>query len=319
MNNLQDLSQFYNVMYHYVLNEKEEHYDGIFPVWEKEFERQIKWLNSNFEILNPTLLSKDLTNTKIYKSSKRKCIITFDDGSKDQMRNAVRVLDKYSIKGCFYVLSDVLVDKVMPIAQLLHLVLCYFKPDKIIDHLYKYKLIDSRFDKDINKIAIDTYYYEKDVERAYLKYIVNYYVDSSSKLLKECLVNLMSEFFTEQEMTEYWFMSIDELKSIQKNGHMIGNHGRIHRPYESMSYDELKDDIETSHNKLTSIFDIKIDSYAHPFGGDKAVKNRYAISILEKLGYKTCFNEDERIDESAIAIFSLPRFDAYSLPEYKDS
>ena len=51
MNNLQDLSQFYNVMYHYVLNEKEEHYDGIFPVWEKEFERQIKWLNSNFEIL----------------------------------------------------------------------------------------------------------------------------------------------------------------------------------------------------------------------------------------------------------------------------
>jgi hypothetical protein len=167
-------------------------------------------------------------------------------------------------------------------------------------------------------LALETYYYEKDVDRAYLKYIVNYYLDSNSTLLKECLVKLMSKFYSEEEMTEYWFMSIDELKLIQKNGRIIGNHGRIHRSYESMSFDQLEEDIVTSHNKLTSIFNIKIDTYAHPFGGDKGEKNKHAVSVLEKLGYRSCFNEDERVDSSVLARFSLPRFDAYSLPEYKD-
>ena len=94
--------EIYSVMYHYVLNEKEEQFDGIFPIWKKEFERQIKWLKNNFEIIDPKLLSKDLTSRKIYKSTKRKCILTFDDGTKDQMRNAVKVLDKHNIKSLFF-------------------------------------------------------------------------------------------------------------------------------------------------------------------------------------------------------------------------
>jgi len=307
--------EIYSVMYHYVLNEKEDQFDGIFPIWEKEFERQIKWLKKNFEIIDPKLLSKDLTSTKIYKSTKRKCILTFDDGTKDQMRNAVRVMDKHNIKACFFVLSDVLVDKIMPIAQLLHVVLCYFNPDKVIDHLYTNRLIDSRFDKEIEKIALDIYDYEKDDGRAYLKYIVNYYLDTNSETLKESLISLMSELFTEKEMVDYWFMNIEDLILMQKNGHTIGSHGRIHRSYESMSFDELKSDIEKSHNKLSNIFNNKIDTYAHPFGGDNSMKNRHAISILKKLGYSACFNVVPKVNEKDLDRFNLNRFDAASLPE----
>jgi peptidoglycan/xylan/chitin deacetylase (PgdA/CDA1 family) len=307
--------KIYSVMYHYVLNEKEDQFNGIFPIWEKEFERQIKWLKKNFEVIDPKLLSKDFTSTKIYKTTKPKCILTFDDGTKDQMRNAVRLLDKHNTKACFFVLSDVLIDKIMPIAQLLHLVLCYFNPDKIIDHLFKNRIIDSKFDKEIEKIALDIYDYEKDVGRAYLKYIVNFYLDSNSHTLKESLISLMSKLFTEKEMVDYWFMSIDDLILIQKNGHTIGNHGRIHKPYESMSFKDLKDDIEKSHSKLSAIFNNKIDTYAHPFGGDDSKKNIHAISVLKKLGYSACFNVIPKVNEKDLDRFDLNRFDATSLPD----
>jgi peptidoglycan/xylan/chitin deacetylase (PgdA/CDA1 family) len=102
---------------------------------------------------------------------------------------------------------------------------------------------------------------------------------------------------------------------MQKNGHTIGSHGRIHRTYESMSFDELKSDIEKSHNKLSNIFNNKIDTYAHPFGGDNSMKNRHAISILKKLGYSACFNVVPKVNEKDLDRFNLNRFDAASLPE----
>jgi hypothetical protein len=203
----------------------------------------------------------------------------------------------------------------MPIAQLLHLVLCYFRPDKVLDHLFESGIIKSRFEKKIEKIAIDIYDYEKDVSRAYLKYIVNYYLASNSHGLKESLLNLMSIFFNESEMVEYWFMNIDDLKLIQDNGHIIGNHGCIHKAYESMSFDELKHDIEKSHFELSSIFNNKITTYAHPYGGDNGEKNIHAISILKKLGYSACFNVIPKVNESDFDRFDLNRFDAASLPE----
>ena len=279
----------------------------------------LKWLKKNFEVIDPKLLNHDLTDPKIFKTAKPKCIITFDDGTKDQIRNAVRILDKNDSKACFFVLSDVLIKKVMPIAQLLHLVLCYFRPDEVLDHLFEKGVIKSRYDKKIAKIAIGMYDYEKDASRAYLKYIVNYYLNlnsnSNSYNLKESLLSLMSIFFNESEMVEYWFMNFDDLKLIQDRGHTIGNHGCIHKAYEFMSFDELQHDIEKSHFELSSILNNEINTYAHPFGGDNSKKNIHAISILKNLGYSSCYNTIPKVNEGDFDRFNLNRFDATALPE----
>ena len=102
---------------------------------------------------------------------------------------------------------------------------------------------------------------------------------------------------------------------IKENGHLIGNHGRIHKSYESMNIDELTKDIQISHNDLCKIFNGPINSYAHPFGGDQGEKNSHVVSLLKKLEYSSCFNVIPKVNEDNLNRFNINRFDASELPE----
>jgi len=70
-----------------------------------EFENQIKFFLKNFSIITPDDVPKFYSNQKVGADNKPKLLITFDDGLLNN-KYAVDVLNKYSLKGLFFVVPN---------------------------------------------------------------------------------------------------------------------------------------------------------------------------------------------------------------------
>ena len=70
------------VTYHYVRNGDREIPGGITPILVDVLERQLDWLQSNFEIVSGSDFLKQYGGA--FKAGKKSpCLLTFDDGTRD--------------------------------------------------------------------------------------------------------------------------------------------------------------------------------------------------------------------------------------------
>ena len=94
------------LMYHRVIDNKNEigFYDTY--VTKKNFEKQMKYLSENNYI---SLTFKDIQNgeyKKRFDKNKKYVIITFDDGYKDNLKNALPILKKYNMKIVLFLITS---------------------------------------------------------------------------------------------------------------------------------------------------------------------------------------------------------------------
>ena len=93
------------LMYHRVIDNKNEigFYDTY--VTKENFEKQMKYLSENNYI---SLTFKDIQNgeyKKRFDKNKKYVIITFDDGYKDNLKNALPILKKYNMKMVLFLIT----------------------------------------------------------------------------------------------------------------------------------------------------------------------------------------------------------------------
>ena len=300
------------MMYHYVFNKGvSENLNGIAPLWEDDFRKQLGFLDDKYEIVNPYDFINNVNNYDYLfsKTEKEKCIITFDDGTKDQFDLGVKVLDEFKIKGLFFVLSDVLENHTIPLSHLLHKVLCDYDANHVINYM-----IDLGCIKEIDSSKLfsesQIYHYEKDKSRRILKFIVNYKLYNKYDYLKDIFISILGDGTTEELLSKQWFSSYDDVYSAYSNGHMIGNHGKSHKSYESLSMNEIRDEIIDSHNVLNSMFGGNVNVFAHPQGGDSGEKNRFVALTLKKLDYSACFNASNKKNIISCDGMDINRIDA---------
>lgn len=92
------------LMYHRVINDNK--YAGVYDthVTLENFEKQMKYIKDNgYE----TITFEDIANGE-YKNrfNKKYVIITFDDGYKDNLKNALPILKKYNLKAVLFYVTD---------------------------------------------------------------------------------------------------------------------------------------------------------------------------------------------------------------------
>ena len=68
------------------------------------FEKQIKFLTKNFNIISCNDFSNKLIHNNNFRSSS--CLITFDDGWQDNYRNAYPILKKYNVPALIFPATD---------------------------------------------------------------------------------------------------------------------------------------------------------------------------------------------------------------------
>jgi peptidoglycan/xylan/chitin deacetylase (PgdA/CDA1 family) len=296
------------MMYHYVLPEKEQNSrKGIVSLNPKEFERQLDFLEDNFEIINPQQFIQ-LKQTK-----KPKCLLTFDDGTKDHFNVIFPILKKRGLKGVFFVLTGPL-EGYYPTAFLIHELL-----GLLSEHVFLKKLEAHIKTLGLTHILKPNlkqhpYIYEHIKERRTIKYLLNFGL--TRDLAREFVIQELEKFsFNIHTELKKRFLVREEILKMQAEGMVIGNHGHYHQSLPTMDKDMIELEIMASHYHLKDLLKLSPSWYVLPFGGQlgEFEKLNLVIRKIKQLGYIAATTTTQTLNFGNFNHYQINRIDASSM------
>ncbi|MNB76739.1 Polysaccharide deacetylase [compost metagenome] len=287
------------VMYHYV---RPREWSGIHPLEPKLFEEQLNWLLKQYEIVEPNGLLEPACN------SKPRCVITFDDATKDQYEYAFPILKRKGIPAYFTFMSGIFEKSKVPVVHLTHAALSFFSDEEIWEELNKQFVLS-----DVSQKS-SIYHYEQDLFRRYNKYALNFALsEEDSRLFLESKV--LSKFSSWSEFIDMFYISMNEWRELIKAGMTVGVHAVDHRAYSEPAERFLKEEIIPCKQYIREHFGIVPEWYTPAFGGGP----RYMEMIqnlqpfLKAEGFKGGFTTISGYNEQA-GEFWFNRFDCNKVP-----
>jgi peptidoglycan/xylan/chitin deacetylase (PgdA/CDA1 family) len=84
------------------------------------------------------------------------------------------------------------------------------------------------------------------------------------------------------------FLSVNDVKTLQVAGMVIGNHGKRHRPWRGMAAGELREELVEAKDRLEQIITVRIHYAACPYGE----YDRRVLTHLRECGYERVYTSD---------------------------
>lgn len=275
---------------------EKESWKGSVPINPDDFRAQIQWLKERYEIISPDEMDKN--------TDKPKCIISFDDATKDQYTVAYPILKELGVPGHFTVMSAPLELGIVPIFHLVHTVLSHYSDEEIWNELNKRFEIPNLSEK-------SAYYsYESNMYRRYNKYVFNFFL--SEKVCRGYLEEKVIQIYGSlQSFIEDFYISVDEFIEMQNNGMTIGVHCVKHLPYKGDAQVFYEKEIAPCKSFMESKLGFSPVWYTPAFGGgENSEKMRKELeSILRFNGFKGAFTTVEDFTNLNINNFWFNRFD----------
>jgi peptidoglycan/xylan/chitin deacetylase (PgdA/CDA1 family) len=213
-------------------------------------------LSRNFNVISlDTLVRGELSPSKL------NILCTFDDGYKNNLTLATPLCEKHHIP--FTIFCNDVPYHLMDLIDICH----YHQPEmlqKLISHF------------NIRTTVNDV--------KNYCKNLNGPEVQKYSEFLFE---NLRPEIL--EKSKSFWEVLTDEdLRLLAKNELVsFGNHGALHLIYQTLSDDELAEDLKGVANRFARL-NISVDAFAYPYGTYSAS----SISLIKKNGYKFLLSGD---------------------------
>jgi len=254
--------QLLAVNYHYFREKKYQ--NGIYPLSLQEFSNQIDELSKYYNFISQEDLSNKIINNQF--DNKNYCLLTFDDGLKEQML-ALELLNKKGIPGLFYVTTDSIKNNSVVDVHKLHYIRSVMTDNDV------YKFIDNFINLEQIKYPdnINELYRYDTLETKKLKYLLNFILEP--KIKEEIISKLFSTLVDETQFSKELYMNINDIRKINSFGY-LGTHTNRHLPLATLSNTLIKEEIQSSLDFLSS--ECKIDnikSISYPYGGAKAVND----------------------------------------------
>lgn len=297
------------VNFHYYREEK--YASGIYPVSNQEFARQIEVLSKQYTFIGQSDLISWINKGEYPEGNY--CIITFDDGLKEQM-NAFDWLVKQGIPAIFFVVSKPIMEQCVLNVNKLHYIRTKLTDKELTSYISSYypekvKNIDL-------KEASTQYRYDND-EAKMVKYLLNFSLSDKEKrsILDNCFNELVPN---EAEFSKALYMDESDLNRLSRAG-MLGSHGHAHLPLAKVDYQTAKEDILTSIQYLEQTTQSPIRSFSYPYGSKVAV-NENLLSIFKDTHVQFAFTMWRGRNEIAQGInpYLLYRIDTNDAPGGKN-
>ena len=238
------------IMYHYV--RPPEEWKGSVPISPERFEEQILYFKEHYAIVSPDEMHLE--------TDKPKCVLTFDDATRDQYTYAFPILKKHNVPAYFAIMSGPLQHKKVPTFHLVHTVLSHYEDEKLWEELNK-----EYPPQNLSK-ANEIYHYEENLARRYFKYMLNFELEEEQArifLIEKVLAVYGDLDVYLQEM----YIQPEELIEMYEAGMTLGVHCVNHLPYQSPPEKFYEEEIQPCINYMRQELNIDPRWYTPAYGG----------------------------------------------------
>jgi peptidoglycan/xylan/chitin deacetylase (PgdA/CDA1 family) len=299
------------VMYHYVRDRSAAPDEAIAGLNVADFERQIdeltgfgtpvnwrtfnNWLTGKGEIPDPCVL------------------LTFDDGLADHAEVVAPILKKRGISGLFFVPGRIWREKKLLTAHAGHILLARLGADhyaRAVRNWLGERGIAPELTPEQLAEARRLYHYES-AELGDLKYLLSFAVTRDSR------ENMLDELFRQHigdpvDHHKQWYLSAEQAKTLEADGHTIGGHGYLHAPLGKMDPADAQKDLEQSAETLNEVLGEADRPMTWPFGS----YNRTAQSAAVDAGFACAFSTNEVWIEPGSDAQALGRVDTIHVEKF---
>tara|TARA_B100000787_G_scaffold167599_1_gene154700 strand:+ start:2657 stop:3619 length:963 start_codon:yes stop_codon:yes gene_type:complete len=304
-----DNSNLSMIMYHYVRPLKNSKYPNLKALELTKFKEQIRWFKKEFDILDYDQFLEIINSKKL--SKRKKLILTFDDGYKDNYNYILPELVKNKITGFFYPPTKIIENKIVLDVNKIHFILEKQQDRKKILDDINYELKKLRYN-DIYELNIPlkelkTRY--DDLETSLIKKLLQYIlpVNIRTKIIDLLITKYLN--MSMKDLSKELYMNKKELKELYDNGMHIGSHGEYHFRWGKLSEKEQTTEISNSIQFFKKLnFDINKLSVCYPYGS----YNDATIKLVKKFNFKFGITTQvgKIFNDNLKNIFNLPRLNA---------
>lgn len=288
------------VMYHYVRDPEKTKFPGIKACSTKKFEQQIDFLSKKYQIVT---LEEYISMRESYDGKKPLCTLSFDDGVRDHLENVFPVLEKYNVRGTFFISTKPVTQGWVTLVHKVHFLLSFLGPQKFLDNvtsILRADFSEMNYDAHVPKQVNNRW---DDPVTAKLKFLI-------ASLPEEVKEHILSSLFRdsfgdEKAFSEELYLTPGEIKKLSDCGMEIGAHTHTHSLLAQLSLEEQEEEIVLSQDILTDILGQNIKVFSYPNG----VSTPEAVNILKKRGFTCAVTVEVGYNSSDTDPFLLQRLD----------
>ena len=280
---------FHGIMFHHFHND-DIHTKGQGSISKDDFYKLINFIGRK-NILDADVFFEKFKENKL---KENEVCLTFDDAIKCQIDVALPVLEDLKIKSFFFVYTSMFEGKPDNLEVFRYFRMNYFKDvDDFYINFYK------TLNKDLNNFIKQN---EKKIKDNKIKFPLYSIEDIKFRLVRDIFLtkndyeNIMflmmdEKKFEPRKFYSNLFFSNEDLKNLNKLGHLIGLHSHNHPTLlEKLNYEEQKQEYEKCISIISKILDKSLNEIkwmAHPCGS----YNKDTIKILTDLGIELGFKQ----------------------------
>lgn len=242
----------------------------------------------------------------------RRCVITLDDGLKEQMACLVK-LESLGVPALFFVSTAPVIEGRVLDVHKLHMIRAIMQDEMLRERL------EQRFGMDTyvfdDAVLAVQYRYDKPVS-ARVKYFLNFVLGPSER--DAFTGDLFEELYgNEREAAKTLYMSRDDWRILAAKGY-LGTHGHRHVPLAMLDAQMMHDDIRASREILREATGHNVSGISYPFGGKTAVSEAvFEASLAQGLTYGFTMQRGvNQIPAPVGAAMQLQRIDVNDLSQF---
>ena len=280
------------VNYHYIRLDTHSAYPGIHPTTPDQLKNQLHELGRDFDFISLPTLRRLIQNQNMPEQDV--CIITFDDGLREQYTLAAPLLDDMKIPAAFFINTSPLIQAKVLLVHKIHWLRSVMKPAAFLEHclqlLHAMGINYHTLHWD-DAILRKQYLYDDDETRK-IKYLLNHGIDQST--VSTMIDKLFSQNTEESSFCQKLYMDKMQIVDLAQR-HSIGSHSHLHQPMTSLPPEKLDADLRQSKAHLTEITQQDIFAISYPYGGPTAIS--WAVAqAAQKANYDIGFTMERAVN-----------------------
>jgi peptidoglycan/xylan/chitin deacetylase (PgdA/CDA1 family) len=299
------------VNYHYVRAASEQSERGIHAVSQAQLGVQLRLLGTVGEFVSGQQVRRAVRGAQTLPS--RAILVTFDDGLREQVENALPVLQQLGVPALFFVNTHPIAHRTVAAVHRIHLLRAHVPPKALLDLVTQNaRVLGLKGMPDAPGDVVARHYPYDTRTDAQLKYALNFGVDQEVRnaLIAACFRTVFGD--ADEAMATRLYMDVAQLRSLGA-GDSVGTHGHEHIPLGGLSRAAARRTVQDSVELLTDWLGYRPYALSYPYGSQDACTLEAGAGAAEA-GIEFAFTMERAGNEDLSSPLHLARFDCNDLP-----